>query len=58
VSDCLHLVWAWAHPYAPEGSDISWVCEECGLEAAQKQFDERFPPLGYTEQLSLWEASQ
>jgi len=58
MSECDHTTWAWAHPYKPEGTDISWICEGCGLEATQKQFDELIPPLGITEQLTLWGESQ
>jgi|APSaa5957512576_1039674.scaffolds.fasta_scaffold42915_1 hypothetical protein len=53
MSECKHLSWAWARPYAPEGSDISWICEGCGLEMTQTEMD-AWMPHDDPAQLTLW----
>ena len=54
IATCQHMTWAWALPYAPDGSDISWICEGCGLEATQAEFDVMHKPPGFAEQLTLF----
>lgn len=58
--DCTHTAWAWCHalsspatPYAPEGSDIAYICEGCGLEKTRTEMD-AWMPHEDKAQLTLW----